>query len=245
VVSHSNDAPPGDFKLHHVSGFVGQKGGPFNRTGQLGIPWQISMQVMIAPPRTLAFSEAKAHAPQAVSVEAELVSRSLRGEGSAFSSLVSPHLPLLYRIAHRACRSSALAEDAVQETLTIAFRKLGHYEPGTSLKAFLGAIATRQALTLLRSERRRQWREEKSAAPVDAVTPVEELTAKRLAERIRLALAGMPKKRQEVALLRLDAHMSYLEIAVATGTTEGSARVLVHLAVKELREKLADLLIDE
>jgi DNA-directed RNA polymerase specialized sigma24 family protein len=55
----------------------------------------------------------------------------------------------------------------------------------------------------------------------------------------------MPEKRRAAALLRLDGRMSYAEIAVAVGTTEGSARVLVHMALKELRSQLADLMDSE
>jgi DNA-directed RNA polymerase specialized sigma24 family protein len=48
----------------------------------------------------------------------------------------------------------------------------------------------------------------------------------------------MPKKRRAAVLLRLDAGMDYSEISEALGTSEGSARVLVHLALKELKAGL-------
>ncbi|HMJ13812.1 MAG TPA: sigma-70 family RNA polymerase sigma factor [Polyangiaceae bacterium] len=176
-----------------------------------------------------------------MTIEHELVSRALDGDGRAYQTLVQPHLGMLYRIATRACGDRALAEDAVQEALTIAYQKLGRYEPGTSLKAFLAAIAVRQAQTLLRGERRRHARETGADAPQAIAGPAEALSAERLAERVRNALAGMPKKRREVALMRLDGDLSYAEIAAQVGSTEGSARVLVHLALRELREKLLDV----
>lgn len=180
-----------------------------------------------------------------LSVEHELVARALDGDGRAFASLVEPHLSMLYRIAARTTRSQTLAEDAVQEALTVAYQRLDRYQPGTSLKAFLAAIAVRKAHTLLRGERRRRMREEAADAPEHPAGPAELLDAGRTRERIRDVLSGMPKKRREVALLRLDAGMSYDEIARAVGSTEGSARVLVHLALKELKEKLADAKIGE
>jgi RNA polymerase sigma-70 factor (ECF subfamily) len=179
-----------------------------------------------------------------VSVEHELLARALDGDGRAFATLVEPHLPMLYRIAARACGSTAIAEDAVQETLTLFHSRLDSYSPGTSLRSFLAAIAVRQARTLLRGEQRRRAREDNSAPPEAAADPVELLTAERLGRQIRDALAKMPKKRQEVALLRLDAGLSYAEIAEAVGSTEGSARVLVHLALQQLRELLADLNVE-
>lgn len=180
-----------------------------------------------------------------VSVEAELVRRALEGDGYAYRQLVEPHIAVLHRIATRACGDRALAEDAVQEALTIAYKRLDRYTPDTSLRSFLAAIAVRKAQTLLRSERRRRVREDASAEPERIAGPGELVRAERLGQRIREALASMPKKRREVAMLRLDGGMSYSEIAEAVGSTEGSARVLVHLALKDLREKLADVLPED
>lgn len=176
-----------------------------------------------------------------VSVEHELVAAALEGDGRAFGELVRPHLPALYRIAARACRSGSLAEDVVQETLTVAYEQLGKYQPGTSLKSYLASIAVKRAHTLMRGEARRRTREDNSDVPVGEASPAELVSAAHTAERVQEALAQMPEKRRAAALLRLDGGLSYAEIAAAVDTTEGSARVLVHLAMKELREKLADL----
>jgi RNA polymerase sigma-70 factor (ECF subfamily) len=198
---------------------------------------------MSMPSLALALPAEHCEKAASVSLEHELISRALAGDGRAFANLVQPHLAMLYRIAYRACGDRALSEDAVQEALVLAYRKLDRYTPDTSLKAFLGTIAARQAQTLLRGERRRRLREDASREPEGTANPAELLTARRTAERVRDALATMPRKRREVALLRLDGNMSYAEIAQAVGTTEGSARVLVHLAMKELRETIGDLLV--
>lgn len=174
-----------------------------------------------------------------LSIEHELLNRALSGDGRAFQSLVEPHLAMLYRITSRACGDRALSEDAVQEALTLAFTRLGSYRAGTSLKAFLATIAVKRARTLLRSERRRRGYEEKSRESERVPEPAELLETEQSARAIRAALAAMPDKRREVALLRLDANLSYAEIAAALGTTEGSARVLAHLALTELKNRLA------
>ncbi len=171
-----------------------------------------------------------------MTVEHELIARSLDGDGRAFSNLVAPHLPMLYRIAARACGDRALAEDAVQEALTIAYTSLARYQPGSSLKAFLAAIAVQRAQTLLRSERRRKNNEGHAGDARREPEPAELVETERLARRLRQALGALPPKRQRVVLLRLDAGLSYAEIAGALSTSESSARVLVHLALKELRQ---------
>lgn len=175
----------------------------------------------------------------APATEAELVRRARGGDGHAFAALVRPHLGLLYRVAARSCGSGPLAEDAVQEALSIAYAQLDRYEPDTSLRSFLAAIAARRSHTLARAERRRAEREDASDAPPSAADPAELVSAHRRADVVRRALASLPPKRREVAILRLDAGLSYAEIASAVGSTEGSARVLVHQAVSALRAALA------
>jgi len=181
----------------------------------------------------------------AVSLEHELVRRALDGDGRAFATLVEPHLGVLYRIAHRACGNRSLAEDAVQDALALTYERLGRYQPGTSFRAFLAAHAVKKAQTLLRGERRRRTREDASDAPQSVPGPQDLARAAEAARRVQAALATLPEKRRAVAMLRLDAGLSYAEIAEAVGTTEGSARVLVHMALKELRAQLADLTREE
>ena len=177
--------------------------------------------------------------------ERRTIEAALHGDGLAFRRLVEPHLPMLLRIAMRVGGNRALAEDAVQETLTLSYKRLLSYRHEASFKAFLAAIAARQAHTLARTERRRAKREHQAAAPERSATPEQELHGAAAARSVRAALAAMPEKRRAAALLRLDAGLSYREIAEALDSTEGSARVLVHKALKELRERLADLIEDD
>ncbi len=176
-----------------------------------------------------------------VSGEARLLTRALEGDGRAFAALVEPHLDVLYRIAARATGSASLAEDAVQEALEIVHRRLSQYAAGTSFRAFIAAIAVRRARTLLRAELRRSRREATAPDEARPATPADLYAAEETARRIRSALGAMPEKRQRVVLLRLDAGLGYAEIASAVGTTEGSARVLVHHALKDLHDQLRDL----
>jgi RNA polymerase sigma-70 factor (ECF subfamily) len=173
-------------------------------------------------------------------IERELVTRALSGDGRAFSDLVTPHLPLLYRLAERVSGHRALAEDAVQETLARAFVELHRLDEKTPLKAFLAGIAVRRAHTLVRSERRRLAREPAAAPNETAPDPGELFDAELVRNRLRQALLAMPTKRREAALLRFDAGLSHADIALALETTVASARVLVHLARQDLLRLLAN-----
>lgn len=172
---------------------------------------------------------------------ADLLSAALGGDGGAYRKLVEPHLSMLHRVACRVCRNSELAHDVVQDTLTLAFQKLHKYRTEASFKGFLAGIAVRQAYTQSRSEMRRRRREIGSKEPQRPSTPEEILRGEHMLNRIRVALENLPDKRRKVAVLRLDGALSYQEIAQIVGTSERSARVLVHMAIKELRESLSDL----
>jgi RNA polymerase sigma-70 factor (ECF subfamily) len=174
--------------------------------------------------------------------EGSLIEAALAGDGLAYRRLVEPHLGMLHRIATRVSGDRHLAEDAVQETLTLAYKRLGTYRHDMPFRAYLAAVAAKQAHTLARTERRRRGREKAADAPERADNPEEALRGARAARRVRQALAAMPDKRREATLLRLDAGLSYQDIALALGSSEGSTRVLVHAALKELRSELADLL---
>lgn len=175
----------------------------------------------------------------ATHAEAELVRAAIDGDSQAFAMLIKPHLGLIYRVTTRATGNLALAEDAMQETLAIVHRRLFRYRPGTSFKGFVATIAVKRARTLLRSEARRRRREELAPPGETPPTPADVAAANETARAILRALTAMPRKRQEVVLLRLDGGLGYDEIAQATDTTEGSARVLVHLGLRDLKATLA------
>jgi RNA polymerase sigma-70 factor, ECF subfamily len=170
--------------------------------------------------------------------EEELLARVKGGDGEAFGELVSPHLGMLYRVAARTTRDSSLAEDAVQETLVIAHRQIGRYQAGTSIRAYLAAIAVRRSLTLVRSEIRRRGREQQSFQPDGGASTEDIVAADQLKERLAAGLARLPAKRREAVIMRLETGLTHSEIAHAMGSTERSVRVLVHLGLKELKKYL-------
>lgn len=177
--------------------------------------------------------------PVDVEAERRLLQRALGGDGRAFAELVEPHLDRCFRLAVRTCGDRALGEEAVQEALTLAHRDLARYEPGTSLRGWLCALAMRSASTLARSERRRAARELTSAPPEGLHSAEAILQAREQSRRIELALAGLSEKRREAALLRFDGGLSSREIAEVMGISDAAVRQLLSEATKVLRTVLA------
>ncbi len=167
--------------------------------------------------------------------EAKLLDRAMAGDGRAFSDLVTPHLSMLHRLAWRQTHDSALAEDAVQETLIKVYEQLAKYQAGTSFRAWMASIATKRAYTLGRSERRRSGRESMERPESLGVSAEALVGAAQSAERLNEFLERMPLKRRQALVLRMDAGLPHAEIAEALGTSVESVRVMVHMGLKELK----------
>src|SRR5437773_7616316 len=78
----------------------------------------------------------------------------------AFTALVQRHLNLVYCAALRQVRSPQLAEEVAQSVFTDLARNAGRLKPDTILTAWLYQVTRRTAIDVVRSESRRQSREQ-------------------------------------------------------------------------------------
>lgn len=84
----------------------------------------------------------------------ELIDRARSGDEAAFEQLVGPYRHEMQVHCYRVLGSVADAEDALQETLTAAWRGLGGFEGRASIRTWLYRIATTRCLNMLRSASR-------------------------------------------------------------------------------------------
>jgi RNA polymerase sigma-70 factor (ECF subfamily) len=85
----------------------------------------------------------------------ELIDLAQAGDETAFAQLVGPYRREIQAHCYRLVGSVADAEDAVQETLTAAWRGLAGFEGRASLRTWLYRIATRRCLNMVRAASRR------------------------------------------------------------------------------------------
>ena len=88
-------------------------------------------------------------------MEAELIDQARSGDEAAFEQLVGPYRREIQAHCYRLLGSVADAEDALQETLTAAWRGLAGFQGRASIRTWLYRIATSRCLNMLRTASRR------------------------------------------------------------------------------------------
>jgi RNA polymerase sigma-70 factor (ECF subfamily) len=166
--------------------------------------------------------------------ESHLLEQAKAGDREAFALALSPYLPMLYAYSRSLCGDHHTAQDIVQQTALIAFRKVTFLFPEVDFACWLKGIARREAL----SERRKANRlrpvvEEVLEAAYD------DPTAEAVAPE-RDALGECLKRLQGHPAAILNAHYflghKLTEIAAQMGLNGNTVRTLLHRARLSLED---------
>jgi len=163
------------------------------------------------------------------------------GDENAFEALYARYAPAILAFLSRMVRDPALAEDLLQTTFLSVVRARGRYQPGTTVRAWVFAIAGNAGRDALR--RRAARREDPSARAELAALPVAEPDdADPGATRVlQEALMQLPLEQREAVVLHKLHDLSFDEISKALGITVSAAKVRAHRGYHRLRELLAPL----
>jgi len=168
-----------------------------------------------------------------------LVARAQRGDRGALEALVRRHQRAVFRLCLRYVRDADEAADLVQRTFVRAMAKLGDLRTAEVFRSWLLRIGANLALNHLR-DHARFVSEEAAEIGATGTAPVhvERLEAGETAQALREAVDTLPTKQRMTLELRVYEELSFREIAVALGTSEGAAKVNFHYAVRNLRARL-------
>jgi RNA polymerase sigma-70 factor, ECF subfamily len=178
--------------------------------------------------------------PEAGPGDEELLDAFRAGDARAFEALVRRYQRPVLAIARRFCDDRDDAEDLAQRAFINASQRAGGWRGG-SFKSWLFRIV----VNLAKNHRRDTARFDRSeAAQEEEAAPTESDAEARIhdrqqRERVREAVAKLPRRQHEVLLLRIDGDLPFGEIAAALGITEVNAKVNFHHAVKKLKELVA------
>jgi RNA polymerase sigma factor (sigma-70 family) len=168
----------------------------------------------------------------------QLVQAITSGDREAFRSLVEREQTPVFRTCYRVLGRIADAEDVAQETFVIAYRSIGTYRGEGSLGAWLGRIATRQALRRLSQRRDAISIDAPGAATASSgdMDPLGQAIAAERSARIRSAVSALSEPYRETIALRFFAELSLAEIAEQTGRPLGTVKTHLHRGLARLRD---------
>lgn len=155
-------------------------------------------------------------------------------------ALARQYGPLVFKAAYRVLGDASLAEDVQQDV----FLRLMETRPEAvkSWPAFLTAAAARAAIDVLRRQRR-WWRLMplwQMLAPTTSQSPEDAGLAREQAQRLRAALARLPRREAQCFGLRYLQDLDIGEIAQALAMTENNVNVSLHRARRRLEGQLGD-----
>jgi RNA polymerase sigma factor (sigma-70 family) len=150
----------------------------------------------------------------------------------------------LWQYATRITGDRERARDVVQETF-VKFHNNGAFqnpEPAT----WLFTVCRNGALNVCRKERRMQYLDEGliEAREAEQPMPFQRLERQEAAGFLLRIVATLPPRQQEVLQLKFQNDLSYQQIAEITKTTANNVGVLIHTALKTLRQRYANAVKD-
>lgn len=185
--------------------------------------------------------------------ETTLVSELQSGSDTAFDWLVTYYHASVYNVTYGILSDSADAADVTQEVFLKAFRGIGGFRRGSSLKTWLYRIAVRESLN-----HRRWWhrhcrnevsidaslREECSVAQLEdlGATPFERLAARETQAAVRNALSALPDVYRSAVILRDLEGLSYEEVAEVLETSVATVKTRILRGRRALRDFLEPIL---
>lgn len=131
------------------------------------------------------------------------------------------------------------AQDVVQEAfLRLCRQSRADIEP--HLAPWLYAVSRRIALDILRKENRMTALSSAVDLPTRQSDPSEKIETDDLNRAVLDRLAGFPPNQQEAVRLKFLQQFSYREIAEIMEVSESHVGVLIHTAIKKLRQAFAE-----
>ena len=167
----------------------------------------------------------------------QLVEAACLGDAEAIEQLLLQYHPTLTRFARKFCATPEDVEDAVQETLWIAYQKIGALRTSAAFASWVFRIVKHQCYRLLRIKKREyEMADMPDGHILDDDDNHERYTA--LKQDVVEALACLPAAQRQVLIMRDIQNMTGPEVAAVLGLSIETVKSRLHRARSVLRQHL-------
>jgi len=163
---------------------------------------------------------------------------------AAFAELVRRHIALVYSAALRHVGTAGHAEEITQAVFIILARKAGGWRTGTILEGWLYETTRLTALSFLRGERRRQFREQKAYMQSTLHESTNDSTWNQLSPLLDQAMSRLGKEDRDAVVLRFFKDRDLREVAATMRVSEAAAQRRILRALEKLRRFFANRGVD-
>lgn len=165
-------------------------------------------------------------------MQSDLVRRAQRGDEEAFAALVPGVTDRLLGVAYRILRDPDAAEDATQQALLIAWRKLPSLREPERFEAWIYRLLVNACYAEV-GRRRVQVTPLRLLTDDAAVVDSTRQTVER--DQLERAFKHLSVSHRTIVVLRLHVGLSFEEIAAMVDIPIGTARSRLHYALQTLR----------
>jgi RNA polymerase sigma-70 factor, ECF subfamily len=166
-------------------------------------------------------------------VDRDLVEQAQRGDRKAFAILARSHGDRLMSIAQRILRDVGLAEDAVQQTLVIAWRELPSLRDPDRFDAWLQRLLVNASYAEAR--RSRAWNANVRILPTEGPGGPDETISVDDRDRLDRGFRRLPPEQRVMLVFTHYLGLTPTEIAARLGIPVGTARSRLHYAHRAMR----------
>ncbi|MET9129022.1 ECF RNA polymerase sigma factor SigK [Streptomyces antibioticus] len=174
----------------------------------------------------------------------DLLARVAGGDQDAFSGVYDALSGTVMGLACRILRDAAQAEEVTQDVMVEVWRTAGRYDPdrGTA-KAWVLTLAHRRAVDRVRSAQASADREQRSGvleADRDFDEVAEAVQDRDEQRRLYRCLAELARRQRVPLVLAYYRGLTYVEVADALSTPEGTVKSRMRAGLRQLRACLED-----
>jgi RNA polymerase sigma-70 factor (ECF subfamily) len=159
----------------------------------------------------------------------------------AFTALVDRYQTRIYRHLQHLVGNADDASDLAQEVFVKVWHKLDGFEGRSQLYTWLHRIATNEALSFLRSRKRRRTvsLDQEATGLPEPEAPMD-ADGDAMQAALDAAMATLPERQRQVFELRYQDEMPYADMAAQLGLSEGALKASYHHAVKKITAHLRE-----